>query len=456
MKDIVGTETFRFSAIASGLFGAATLLLFAFIYWQTAGYERVRIDHFLLNESSALAHETPGDVARYVDIRYPLGPHRISFAGLFDSAGRRVAGDIPDLPRGLRLDAAPHAADVTRPDGPLMLREIAIMIGRRLPGGDVLVVGRSQDELAALRADVGRALALGLIPGIGLALAGGLLLGRRSLARIRALNTAIARIVDGNVEERLPVHGSRDAVDKLAVAVNSMLDEIERLMREISGVGDDIAHDLRTPLTRLRARLEGGLRRSTSKQELEQVIEAGIADLDQSFQMITALLRIGEIAGTRRRAGFAEVSLDAILREAADLYVPVAEQRRIALSVSAAHGVTAHGDRDLLFEAVTNLVDNAVKFTPPGGAVSVSLLRRPDAPVIRVADTGPGIAPCDRQAVRNRFYRADKSRHVAGHGLGLSIVTAILRLHGFTLAMTDLEPGFAMDIVCHDVPHPES
>jgi signal transduction histidine kinase len=456
MKDIFGTETFRFSAVASGLFGLATLLLFAFIYWQTAGYERVRIDHFLLNESAALAHEKPGDIARYVDIRYPLGPYRISFAGLFDSERQRVAGDLPAFPSGLTVDGVPHASAVARPAGTITVRETAIMVGRALPGGDVLVVGRSQDELAALRTDVGRALALGLIPGIALALAGGLLLGRRSLARIRTLNTAIARIVDGNVEERLPVHGSRDAVDKLAVAVNRMLDEIERLIREISGVGDDIAHDLRTPLSRLRARLEGGLRRSTSRDALEQVVQAGIADLDQSFQMITALLRIGEIAGTRRRAGFADVSLGSILREAGDLYMPVAEQGNITLTVNAEPGITAYGDRDLLFEAVANLVDNAIKFTPQGGVVALSLLRHADAPVLRIADSGPGIAPDDRDAVLNRFYRTDKSRHVAGHGLGLSIVTAILRLHGFTLAMSDAAPGFAMEIICHDVARPEA
>jgi signal transduction histidine kinase len=225
-----------------------------------------------------------------------------------------------------------------------------------------------------------------------------------------------------------------------------MLDEIERLMDEVRGVGDDIAHDLRTPLTRLRARLEGGLARAESQAALAAVVQHAIADLDQAFALITALLRIGQIEGSARRAGFGVVNLSAIARGVAELYQPVAELREVGLSVSADSDAVVQGDRDLLFEAAANLVDNAVKFTPAGGMVTLRVYQGQRGAVLAVSDTGPGIAAGEREAALKRFYRVDRSRHVPGHGLGLSLVVAIVRLHMFSLTMADSSPGLRVEI----------
>ena len=284
-----------------------------------------------------------------------------------------------------------------------------------------------------------------MLPGIVLALAAGTVASLRALARVGAVNRALERIMDGDLQKRLPAAGTFDALDQLAGSVNRMLDEIERLLGEVKGVGDNIAHDLRTPLTRLRSRLEGGMLRAESQAELAHVVERAIDDLDQCLSVITALLRIGELEGKQRRAGFAMVSLGEILKEAADLYAPLAEERGLTLVLQDGPDFRVFGDRDLLFEAVANLLDNAVKFSPDGGKVSLTL---EEGPTIRVSDTGAGIPPSEQEAVLRRFYRADPSRHIEGSGLGLSLVVAILRLHDFQLRMHRLEDGFAVDVVC--------
>ena len=212
-------------------------------------------------------------------------------------------------------------------------------------------------------------------------------------------------------------------------------------------VADNIAHDLRTPLTRVRIRLERGREHASTLEELRAVADQAIAGLDQSLTTITALLRITEIEHSRRREGFSEVLLTPLIREVGDLYDPIAEDKGVILRVETPGGACVRGDRDLLFEAVTNLVDNAVKFTPEGGRVELALLHREGETVIRVSDTGPGIPEIEREAVTQRFYRSDKSRNIQGVGLGLSMVAAIIKLHGFRFTLA-AGPGCIAEIAC--------
>jgi PAS domain S-box-containing protein len=223
--------------------------------------------------------------------------------------------------------------------------------------------------------------------------------------------------------------------------------QLEEALQEAKVVGDNIAHDLRTPLTRVRIRLERGREHASTLEELRAVADQAIAGLDQSLTTITALLRITEIEHSLRREGFSEVQLAPLIREAGDLYDPIAENKGVALRVEAPDGATVHGDRDLLFEAVANLVDNAVKFTPEGGRVELALLHQEGETVIRVTDTGPGIPEIDREAVTQRFYRSDKSRNIKGLGLGLSMVAAIIKLHGFDLRIS-AGPCCTTEIAC--------
>ena len=242
--------------------------------------------------------------------------------------------------------------------------------------------------------------------------------------------------------------GYRGVATVITAAVRAAL--LEEALQEAKVVGDNIAHDLRTPLTRVRIRLERGREHAATLEESRAVADQAIAGLDQSLTTITALLRITEIEHSRRREGFSEVQLASLMREAGDLYDPIAENKGVALRVEAFDGATVRGDRDLLFEAVANLVDNAVKFTPEGGRVELALLQQGGETVVRVSDTGPGIPESEREAVTQRFYRSDQSRYIKGLGLGLSMVAAIIKLHGFRLTIS-AGPGCTAEIACPHV-----
>jgi PAS domain S-box-containing protein len=239
--------------------------------------------------------------------------------------------------------------------------------------------------------------------------------------------------------------GYRGVTRQITAAVRAAL--LEEALQEAKVVGDNIAHDLRTPLTRVRLRLERGREHAATLEELRAVADQALAGLDQSLATITALLRITEIEHSRRRERFSVVQLAPLMREVGDLYEPIAEDKRVTLKVDASDEAIVHGDRDLLFEAVANLVDNAVKFTPEGGRVELALLHQEGEIVIRVIDTGPGISESEREAVTQRFYRSDKSRNIKGLGLGLSMVAAIVKLHSFRLQIS-AGPGCAAEIAC--------
>jgi len=449
LAEVFRTGTFRTASLAAIGFGATTLLLFGFVYWQTIRLETARNDRSVMNESIVLSRQPPEMIARDVTAQYARDLHRGGFAALYAADLRPLAGEVPRYPPDLPIDGMAHATTVTRQQA-ANVTETVRAVARRMADGRVLLVGRSELDIDEFRDVVFRALGLGFVPAMLSALFIGVYASRRSLARVRTLNRSMTRIMQGHLTERLDVDGGGDTVNQLTLRVNRMLDEIERLMEEVRGVGDDIAHDLRTPLTRLRARLEGGMARAHTLEGLRGIVEQCIADLDQAFALITALLRIGQIEGSARRAGFAMVSLSDIAVQCVDLYQPVAELQGVDVRAQAIPGVMVKGDRDLLFEAAANLVDNAVKFTPPGGSVVVSATKLDGKPVLSIRDTGPGIAENERAAVLKRFVRGDRSRHVAGHGLGLSLVAAIVRLHGFALRLGDAGPGLVAEILGND------
>jgi signal transduction histidine kinase len=271
----------------------------------------------------------------------------------------------------------------------------------------------------------------------------------RAQKRVEEVNQRVQRIVAGDLRERLPHRDVDEPFSRLAVIVNGMLDEMETMIRALAGVGNDIAHDLRTPLTRARLALERGRTNATTLEQLQTVADKAIASLDQSLGIITALLRLAEIENSRRSAAFGNVPLHEMLREICDIYEPMAENKNIDLRVEVKHRLTVRGDRDLLFEAVANLVDNAVKFTPEGGKVAIELVRGDNETIVRVTDTGCGISEQEREVVLRRFYRSDKVRNTPGIGLGLNLVAAIVKLHGFRLAILP-GPGGRMEISCPD------
>ena len=447
LTELVRSTTFHWTLVVAGAFALCTLLLFGFVYWQTASYITANFDGVVADAAREIAAEAPGRRLQAIDEHLAQDPRRVKLAGLFAWDRQKIAGNLEALPAGLEPDGKPRGADIVRIDNRGREQQSVRIVARRLPGGDVLVVGRNIDELDELRSTIGRALALGVLPALCLAVLAGAIFSDRARRRIEGVAGTAERIIAGDLHKRLPTRGGDDPFDKLAGIVNRMLDRIESLLREIAGTGDDIAHDLRTPLTRVRASLERGRDNAASLGELQAVVDRAIGGLDQTLTIITALLRIAEIEQGRRREGFGEVALDAIVREVAELYAPIAEDKHLDLRVDGALASPIRGDRDLLFEAIANLVDNAVKFTPAGGAVRLAVVAGAGGPIVRICDTGPGIAESEREAVVKRFYRSDKSRRTPGTGLGLSLVAAIARLHDFRLSIGG-NSGCVVELAC--------
>jgi signal transduction histidine kinase len=445
LPDVARTTTFRWTLAIASAFVLCTLVLFGFVYWQTAVYVMTKYDVLLLDELQVFASNSPEQRLQEIDDRLSKDPQRIKVAGLFGADGRRIAGNIESVPPGLTPDL-PTTVLVTRIDQRGREAQKVRVAARSLPSGEVLLIGRNIDEITEIAEIVIRALALGLLPAFVLAVIIGMVLSQRAHHRLVEVNRKIQRIVAGDLRERLPTSGRDDPFDQLSVGVNRMLGEIEALIREIAGVGDNIAHDLRTPLTRVRVRLERGRANARTLEQLRSAVDQAIGGLDQSLAIITALLRIAEIEHSRRLDGFSQVPLVPLVREVGELYEPIADDKKVTLKVEAKDDATVHGDRDLLFEAVANLVDNAVKFTPEGGHVNLALLNREGEVVIRVSDNGSGIPESEREAVVKRFYRSDKSRRTEGLGLGLSLVAAIVKLHGFRFTIT-AGPGCTAEIV---------
>ena len=398
---IFRTASFRLAVGACVILAGASLLQFGLIGWQTERFEHARVDRLIEHELADLAREPPADLAWHIEGRFGATLRTLPVAGLFDRTGRRLDGDVAAYPAALPPDGRARAVEVRLADGSLSNIRAA---ARTLPGGLRLMIGRDLRELVDLRRIMRRALLLSFLPGLALSLAGGAWLGHRALLRVGHMHRTIERIVAGGLHERLPSSEADDDLERLAGSVNRMLDRIEHLLAEVRGVGDDIAHDLRTPLARVRATLEGTRNRAVDPDAWRAGIDRAITDLDRVFVIIDALLRIAEIEGRRRRAGFGPADLGEIASDAIELYEPLAEGRSIALSLAIGEPAIVEGDRDLLMEAVANLLDNAVKFTPPGGHVVTEVGRDGGRACLAVADDGIGVPDADLPSVLKRFY----------------------------------------------------
>jgi signal transduction histidine kinase len=443
------SNTFHWAFMVAGVFAVFIIVLFGFIYWQIDDYLTARSDRVITAQLDGIAALPPERRLEAIDERLRQDPRGVQLAAIFAADGHRIIGNLESLPPDLRIDGEAQGADIIRTDRNGREHQTIRAIARRMGSGEVLVLGRNVDEAKEISHVVGQALALGLLPGFCLCLLAGAWLSVRAQRRVEEVNQRVQRIIAGDLRERLPHRTVDEPFSKLAVIVNGMLDEMETMIHALAGVGNDIAHDLRTPLTRARLTLERGRTNAATLEQLQAVADKAIAGIDQSLTIITALLRLAEIENSRRSAGFGTVALDDMLREVCDIYEPIAENKNVALRVGATQRLTVCGDRDLLIEAVANLVDNAIKFTPEGGRVDIALLRGEDETIVRVTDTGCGISEQEREAVLRRFYRSDKMRNTPGVGLGLNLVAAIVKLHGFRLAIHS-GPGCRMEIICPD------
>jgi signal transduction histidine kinase len=443
------SNRFRWASAVGAFLAIFVTLFLGFIYWKIDDYLIARSDRMIAFQLKFLAGLPPDRLIDAIDDHLGGDSRGVLFAGLFDANGNRLVGNLARVPHELKTDQLVQSAKVARINHRELGDPLVRVIGQRLQDGSLLVVGRNVDETRELSQVVGEALALGLLSLFILCLVAGAWLSVRAERRVEEVNQRVRRIVAGDLRERLPDGSADEPFSRLAVIVNGMLDEMETMINALSGVGNDIAHDLRTPLTRARLALERGRTNAATVEQLQQVADKAITGIDQSLSIITALLRLTEIENSRRSAAFGDVAMHDMLREVCDVYEPIAEDKKIELGVGIATKAQVCGDRDLLFEALANLVDNAIKFTPEGGRVDIELLRENSETIVRVTDTGPGINQQETEAVLRRFYRSDKIRNTPGVGLGLNLVAAIAKLHGFRLVIHP-GPGGRVELLCPD------
>jgi signal transduction histidine kinase len=446
LAELPRTTSFRLGLLFLVLFGVASLVLFGFLYWQTTHYIVGRIDAWLVREQASFVASDRDETLRRVTAHLVADPTLERSFALFDPAGRLLAGSP--------LNLAPMALARLPQDVPftVTLQQSGVYVtfrglAHRRPSGDLLLFAR---DLAAPQEFSGvlvNAFVWGGLVTALLGLAGAAITGADSVRRIDGVTRAIQRIGSGDFSGRLPVRGTTGDLDRLVHVINGMLAEIERLMQEVKGVCDNIAHDLRTPLTRLLAGLERTRRHAVSAEDTTAAVDEAILDIRAVLKTFAAILRISEVESGARRAGFTDADLSEVVADAVELYEPVAEENGVSLTIASdGRPVVTRGDPSLLFEAVGNMIDNALKFTPRGGRVTVCGFARGGMVGLEVCDTGPGISPEEAEAVLRRFYRAEASRHTPGSGLGLALVAAVARLHGMELTIGDLRPGCRITI----------
>jgi signal transduction histidine kinase len=439
LSDLRRTTSFRLALVFLALFGAASLTLFGFLYWQTAGYLNSGTDEWLAREVTSLVAASPSELIARLNEHAARDPEGNRPFALFDAAGNEVAGNVANLPAPSLPYDHPYEFRLNRGGEAVSFRGLA----QRLPSGDIVLVSQNVHDMHEFRELLVGAMAWGGLLVLIMGLAGAAVIGAGSVRRIDEVARAIERIVNGNLAERLPTRGTAGDLDRLVDVVNGMLDDIERLMHEVKGVSDAIAHDLRTPLTRLLAGLERAGRRAASADEFAAAVDEAIGETKAVLSTFGAMLRISEVEDGARRTGFTTLDLAALAADVTEFYEPLAEGKGVSFSLKDESGGSGKmaGDPSLLFEAIGNLVDNAIKFTPSGGRVTVRVFRENENLGVIVADTGPGIPAGEREAVLRRFYRAERSRHTPGSGLGLSLVAAVARLHGLDLVIEDARPG---------------
>jgi signal transduction histidine kinase len=437
------TSVFRLTLAYMALFAVSVGALSAFIYWATLGYLDTQTNAIIEAEISGLreTYERSGlrGLADVMNERVDRDAEGRSYYLLANAIGERVAGNVRDgWPSGVG-DARGQWVDFVQPDSRVPVRAMLVPVGM----GFRLLVGRDIRELTAIRQVVRRASFYGITLTLALALAGGVLLAVSAERRLAEINRTTRQIMSGDLSRRAPLKGSDDEHDELAQNINAMLDQIEHLLEGMRHVGDSVAHDLRGPITRLRNRLETvAAADNPNREDLADCV----VQLDQVLATFNALLRIARVESGAHRSEFTTVDLAPIVHDVCELYQAAAEERQVTLQAAAAPSAEIFGDRELLAQVLTNLVDNAVKYTPSGGTVRVELERVGDTARLRVADSGPGIPAADRTRVLQRFTRLDRARSQPGNGLGLALVNAVVLQHHGRLTLGDNAPGLVITV----------
>ena len=440
---LVRTSSFRLTLLYAGLTGLSFLLLFAVIFWSTTEFMQKQIDTTIKAEIKEIRNGAADDslqsLRRVVEASTEQSPG--FFYLLQDRAGNVLAGNLPKLE---------PIVDVREWTGANRLQEFQNIdirgLGLDAGDGGYLFVGMNAHQVQEMRESVARSFLWGFGAAMLLALLGGAAMSLSVLRRIEGVSQTSRDIVGGDLQRRIPLNGSGDEFDHLAGSLNAMLDRIQVLMDGLRQVSTDIAHDLRTPLTRLRQRLELAQERPTDAQALHATLGASLSGIDAILQTFSALLRIAQVESGARKASFTQVDLSELLHTIAEVYQPAFEEKAQTLLEQIAPDLTVIGDRELLTQLFANLVENATRHCPADARVALIAASSATGVSVAVSDNGPGIPMEMREKVLQRFVRLDASRSTPGNGLGLSMAAAIASLHEADWQMTDNAPGLRISV----------
>lgn len=445
------STSFRFLAWYVAIFGMSVAMLFTIVYWITLAALDRQLSDSVERETQVLSDLYHGrdvdSVVRAIQLRVvDLRPPRRYYL-LQNASGERIAGNLPPMTAVEGEVILPVSAIFpnrkSKPEDPLDAYPV-VALGRQLENGAFLLVGENQYRAVKAREAIIRAFGWGIAITMLLAAGGGMALSAGFLRRIEEINRTARGVMEGDLSKRVPARGGGTEMDQLAINLNAMLDRIEMLMESVKRVSDDIAHDLRTPLSRLRHQLETTRGKMVAGEDA--VIEQSIMELDSILETFSALLRIAQIEAGARKANFSCVALATIVTSVTEVYAPVAEDRDQKLVAIVEHTPMIQGDRELLTQLVSNLIENPIRHCPAGATIKVGLRQEAGRAVLVVADSGPGIPASEREKVFRRFYRLDSSRTTPGNGLGLSIVKAIAELHDASIELSDNEPGLRITV----------
>jgi signal transduction histidine kinase len=440
-KPLIRSAGIRLALVYATVFGLSAFALAFSLWYSTVGLLQRQVEIAIRNDGAALQdHFAVGGIQSLIlaiEGRLQDNIDNDAIYMLVDPLNNRIAGNLIAWPPGLNGASDEYQLTVNRSTG----SSVAMLVDYHLQGGYQLVVGRDVRAFTELRhlLQAGLLWAMGIMSVLGIVGAFVIRsLFRRMIRDISATTRAISR---GDLTRRVPKTGDGDEFDELAGIINDMLDRITKLMDGVREVSNSIAHDLRTPITRARTRLEDAALHASSPDDLKSAIERATDDLDGIVAVFQALLRIAEIEAGARRSAFAPFDVAPLLSDIDEFYHAVAEERGITLVTDIAGPLPLLGDRELIQQAVANLLDNALKFSPVNTSISLTAMLHNDSIELSIADQGPGISEADRDRATERFFRAESARHTNGSGLGLALVAAVASLHTGTLRLRDNHPG---------------
>lgn len=443
------TSAFRLALILAGMFALFSVLTAAVLWLGTEREARLEQRGELRADARdlvLLSYQQGLDaLSTEIEERTILGAGLPRWYALYAANGVKLAGNLDDRPlrEGWSVERfTPRATTRLPTPGSHLLTLYTVRTARN----GRLVVGRDSYYIRQMQDVATRIFALALLLIVAVSLVVGWLVGRQLLRRVGAMSDAAGRISEGDLAERMPLRGNGDELDMIALTVNQMLDRIASLLADVRRLGADIAHDLRTPLTRLRQRLERLHRHPTaaSDAQLEAAVDGALDEIDELLNVFQALLRIARVDSGEPRSGFAPVDLASMLGELLEVYTPVAEAEAHVLQADIEPQLPVYGDRELLVQVFVNLIENAIRHTPAGTTISVRLASVDGAVHAGVSDDGPGIPAQARGQVLQPFMRLDRSRYTEGNGLGLALVRSVAELHGAALLLEDAAPGLTV------------